>query len=84
MSTQSKSEKIDACRELYFKYGGLGHERIASEMRFLGWSDFSRRVFYARGNKPGWPERYGWNVQSSDVQSSSFSLSLTRNLKVEL
>ena len=70
MPTKPDNKKIAACRELYLRYGGIEHRRIEEEMRALGWTDFNRRALYARGQQPGWPERFGWSVQSS-----SFSLS---------
>ncbi|MBP6003263.1 MAG: phage terminase large subunit [Pyrinomonadaceae bacterium] len=57
--------KVEDCRGLYLRYGGVEHDRIAAEMRALGWSDFTKRNLYARTRSgrvtPGWPERFGWD-----------------------
>ncbi len=48
------------CRELFLKYGGRCHVKIEREMRERGWTDFHRRVLYARKGRPGWPDTLGW------------------------
>ena len=65
MAAKVPEEKIADCRELYLRYGGAGHVRIAAEMRARGWRGFTKRNLYARtrGGRvtPGWPERFGWD-----------------------
>ncbi|NOT47638.1 MAG: hypothetical protein HOP17_07795, partial [Acidobacteria bacterium] len=60
---------VEACRELYFKYGGREHRRIEAEMRAQGWTKFHRRYLtprYRNGRleRPGWVDRFKWNEQS--------------------
>lgn len=56
-----------AVRELYLRYGGNQHRRIAAEIRAAGWPTFDRRVFGARlsdgRRQPGWAERLGWDKE---------------------
>ncbi|MEQ1604194.1 MAG: phage terminase large subunit [Pyrinomonadaceae bacterium] len=56
--------KIAACRELFVKYNGKSHTKIEAEMRDLGFTDFSRRILYARtrgtGQRAGWIAEFGW------------------------
>ena len=65
MAAKVPEQKIADCRELYLRYGGAGHVRIAAEMRARGWRGFTKRNLYARtrGGRvtPGWPERFGWD-----------------------
>ena len=65
MAAKVPEQKIADCRELYLRYGGAGHVRIAAEMRAKGWRGFTKRNLYARtrGGRvtPGWPERFGWD-----------------------
>ena len=65
MGVKVAQRKIEDCRGLYLRFGGVEHDRIAAEMRALGWSDFTKRNLYARtrGGRitPGWPERFGWD-----------------------
>lgn len=57
-------ELVNACRELYMKYGGKRHRQIAEEIRRSGWPDFNRRRLYnhtVRGiHYKGWIERFDW------------------------
>ncbi|MFM9905102.1 MAG: phage terminase large subunit [Pyrinomonadaceae bacterium] len=57
-------QKVEACFELYKKYGGRDHDLIEREMRKRGHRKFSRRILYkrrARGReRDGWIDRYGW------------------------
>ena len=65
MAAKVPQQKIADCRELYLRYGGGAHERIASEMRERGWRGFTKRNLYARTRggivTQGWPERFGWD-----------------------
>ncbi|MBP9936936.1 MAG: hypothetical protein KBF52_14310, partial [Pyrinomonadaceae bacterium] len=65
MAAKVPQQKIADCRELYLRYGGEAHERIASEMRGRGWRGFTKRNLYARTRggivTQGWPERFGWD-----------------------
>ncbi len=73
MPAKMNFEKVTACRELYFKHCGTEHKLIAKLMRENGWTDFSRRVFYRRGNRPGWPELYGWDLELRDDETAGRS-----------
>lgn len=65
MAAKVPEQKIADCRELYLRYGGADHVRIAAAMRAKGWHGFTKRNLYARtrGGRvtPGWPERFGWD-----------------------
>lgn len=65
MAAKVPEQKIADCRELYLRYGGADHARIAAGMRAKGWQGFTKRNLYARtrGGRvtPGWPERFGWD-----------------------
>ncbi len=60
---------VEACRELYMKYGGRGHSQIETEMREAGWTTFSRFNLYTassadgRIRRHGWVDRFGWKKE---------------------
>lgn len=59
---------VEACKKLYFKYGGGEHRRIEAEMREQGWTKFHRRNLlpaYIDGRiaSPGWVARFRWNEE---------------------
>jgi hypothetical protein len=68
--SEERAQRIEDCRELYWKYEGRHHELIERDMRAMGYTDFHRRVLYRRFERGratmGWIERYGWNGQLSD------------------
>ena len=68
-----KTERYEACFELYLRYGGRNLSRIEREMRALGYADFNRRILYGRTEngvyKPGWIEKYEWREFKSGVLS---------------
>ncbi|HPW00717.1 MAG TPA: hypothetical protein PLP20_06665, partial [Oscillospiraceae bacterium] len=73
MAAKVPEQKIADCRELYLRYGGADHARIAAGMRAKGWRGFTKRNLYARtrGGRvtPGWPERFGWDREVFTAES---------------
>jgi predicted phage terminase large subunit-like protein len=61
--SEERAQRIEDCRELYWKYEGRHHELIERDMRAMGYTDFHRRVLYRRFERGratmGWIERYG-------------------------
>jgi hypothetical protein len=52
-------EAIEHAYQLYLKYNGGRHDLIELEMRKT-WPGWSRQNLVTRGDKAGWPEKYGW------------------------
>ena len=68
-------ELVNACRELYIKYGGKKHRQIAEEIRRSGWPDFDRRRLYNTtvGGTwyPGWIERFKWKEEIERLKKAA-------------
>ncbi len=77
MAAKVPEQKIADCRELYLRYGGADHVRIAAGMRERGWRGFTKRNLYARtrGGRvtPGWPERFGWDLELGTAEGQKRS-----------
>jgi hypothetical protein len=56
-----RKARLETCHKFYLQYEGQKHSQIERDMRAAGFPDFNRRALYARGDKPGWVEKYDWD-----------------------
>ncbi|MBK9768322.1 MAG: hypothetical protein IPP63_15630 [Chloracidobacterium sp.] len=64
MAAKVPQQKIADCRELYLRYGGEAHERIASRCVGVVGEGLRNAIFTpapAAALSQGWPERFGWD-----------------------